>query len=291
LPERLKLWKQSLRSTEAKEYRAEDLYVGDHWHVVRNIAEEARNSELNVRIWVCSAGYGLIQPATPLKAYRATFTRGQDDYVASGFLEEKHTLHGWWAGVCSYRFSTEPNAPRSLSDLAAAFPRTPLVVALSEDYLKAVTEDLSNVKVQPYFHDHLSIVSCGTSQEHPLWKNNLLPCDASLARGLGGTLTSLNVRVARRLLQSLSTANLTIESLAQLARTLDRETRGTEPSRMPQSDSDVARFIGAQLAKFPTTSKTKLLGQFRGNGRACEQKRFGEIYSRVRSGPRAGANG
>jgi hypothetical protein len=290
LAARLKLWKRNLRSATAGEHRADDVYMGDHWSVVRTIPSEARASGLSVQVWICSAGYGLIRPETPIKAYRATFTRGEDDYIASGLIEDERTLNRWWDGVCSYRFATHTNVPRTLSGIADAFPRTPIVVALSADYLKAVADDLAEVLVRPYFRDHLSIVSCGTPQPHAIWKHHLLPCNASLAGGLGGALTSLNARVARRLFQSLDKAELTVESLTKLADSIDRTAGGSTPSGIPRSDNDVACFIRVHLAKFPSTSKTRLLQEFRGKGLACEQQRFGTIYARVRNEASAGIN-
>ena len=289
LASRLKLWKRNLRVSAAGAHRADEVYMGDHWSVVRSIPGEARASGLSVQVWICSAGYGLIRPETPIKAYRATFTRGEDDYIASGLPEDEHALHRWWDGVCSYRFATQTNVPRTISGIAAAFPRTPIVVALSADYLKAVAEDLAAVLVRPYFQDHLSIVSCGTPQPHALWKHHLLPCDATLAAGLGGALTSLNARVARHLFQLLKHTALTVETLTKAAASIDRTDAGITPSRSPRSDNDIAHFIREHLAKFPSTSKTRLLQEFRDQGRACEQKRFGALYTRVRS--EAGMNG
>ena len=289
LETRLKLWKANLRNATAAEHPADNVYIGDHWSIVHAIPTEARQLGLGVKLWVCSAGYGLIRPETPIKAYRATFTRGENDYVASGLIEDQNTLHRWWKGVCSYRFSSQHMAARTISEMAAAFPRTPLVVALSADYLKAVAEDLAAVLVRPYFQDHLSIVSCGTPQPHPIWKHNLLPCDGSLASSLGGTLTSLNARVARRLLYSLDGTEPTVWRLTQLAHSINLCPRTTTPARVPTSDADVARFIQSHLTASPMTSKTRLLREFRGNGLACEQKRFGELYSKVRSRLLAGA--
>ncbi len=183
-----------------------------------------------------------------------------------------------------------PTSPGTVSGIAAAFPRTPILVALSSDYLKAVADDLAEVMVRPYFRDHLSIVSCGTPQPHAIWKHHLLPCNASLAGSLGGALTSLNARVARRLFHSLGKEELTVETLTKLADSIDRTAGGSTPSRIPRSDNEVAHFIRAHLAKFPSTSKTRLLQEFRGKGRACEQKRFGAIYARVRSELSAGMN-
>lgn len=290
LAARLKLWTRNLRATSSEEHRADDVYMGDHWSVVRTIPSEARASGLSVQVWICSAGYGLIRPETPIKAYRATFTRGEEDYIASGLAEDEHTLHRWWDGVCSYRFATPTAFPRTVSGIAAAFPRTPIVVALSADYLKAVADDLAEVMARPYFRDHLSVVSCGSPQPHPIWKHHLLPCNASLAGALGGALTSLNARVARRLFQWLENKELTVESLTKLAESIHRTAGGITPTRTSQCDSEVAHFIRTHLAKVPSTSKTRLLQEFRRNGRACEQQRFGAIYTRVRNEAASGMN-
>lgn len=282
LGSRLMRWRKNLRSAATEDHPANDVYMGDHWSVVRTIPDVARTAGLRVQLWVCSAGYGLIRPETPIKAYQATFARGEDDYIGAGLVEDEHTLHRWWDGVCSYRFPMQADVPRTFAELAAAFPHTPMLVALSADYLNAVAEDLGNVLARPYFHDHLAIVSCGTGQPHATWKNHLLPCDASHAFTLGGALTSLNARIARHLLQSVTRTELTIDALTKVAASMNRSRGKAAPTRIPQTDTDVARFIRNAMAKSSPASKTKLLQQLRKSGQACEQKRFGAIYAQVR---------
>ncbi len=282
LETRLVLWKRNLRSAETAGHRADAVYMGDHWSVVRTIPDVARTAGLRVQLWICSAGYGLIRPDMRIKPYQATFARGEDDYIGAGLPEDEHTLHRWWDGVCAYRFPMDSQAPRTIAGIAATFPRTPILVALSADYLSAVAEDLARVLARPYFHDHLAIVSCGTPQPHATWKRHLLPCDASLACTLGGALTSLNARIARYLVQSVTKTELTIHSLTRVAISMNRSRGTAVPSGIPQSDTNVAAFIRNGLAEFPGASKTRLLQEFRRSGQACEQKRFGAIYARVR---------
>jgi hypothetical protein len=256
--------------------------MGDHWSVVRSIAANAEKSGLIVHTWICSAGYGLIRPATPIKPYRATFTRGEIDYIASGLPNETSILDRWWRGVCAYSFEQKTGEPRSISALAASFPRTPIVVALSADYLKAVTPEMKEILERPYFREYLAIVSCGTRREHSVWKENLLPCDASLAQTLGGALTSLNARVVRRLLQSLNGREPTVQALTEATVAIDRAKTPEVAPRVSKTDADIAGFIRGHLAQSPTCSKTVLLREFRGQGQACEQNRFGKIYTKVR---------
>ena len=92
LPARLKIWKRNLRLAPGGEHRASDVYMGDHWSVVRNIPGEAGKSGLNVRVWICSAGYGLRQAppsqfifARMLSVFSAIFDLAQNAAI--------HRLH------------------------------------------------------------------------------------------------------------------------------------------------------------------------------------------------------
>src|SRR5262249_4598002 len=150
---RLARWQRNLGSAATENHAADAVYMGDHWSVVRTIPDAARTAGLRVQLWICSAGYGLIRPETPIKAYQATFARGEDNYIGAGLQERAHTLQQWWDGVCAYRFPMQGAAPRTIAGIAAAFPRTPMLVALSADYLSAVAGDLAHVLARPYFQD------------------------------------------------------------------------------------------------------------------------------------------
>ena len=69
--------------------------------------------------------------------------------------------------------------------------------------------------------------------------------------------------------------------MSALVRSIERRTDAPAP-RGQQSDAQIARFIESGLRKIPFASKSKLLEDFRAAGKACEQKRFGEIYLRLR---------
>jgi hypothetical protein len=280
MQKRLRTWMERLNTAKADEYPAENLYMGEHWSVVRDIPRDALDQGWRVRLWICSAGYGLIQPSTRIKPYQAAFSPGAKDYVARGSVSHA-TIQNWWAGTCSYAFPREASFPRSLLALAQAFPRTPLVVALSADYLNAVGEDLLGVLQYKFFRRHLSIISCGTRGDHHRWNDNLLPCDGRLSASLGGTLTSLNARIARFLFRFQADAEPSIDHFAALVSSIKIRTKAPVP-RAQQPDAEVARFIQAKLKKTPLASKTRLLEEFRAAGKACEQKRFGELYVQLR---------
>jgi hypothetical protein len=279
---RLQTWKRHLKTVKAEKYPAEDLYMGEHWSVVRHIPSDAKRRGWNVRLWICSAGYGLIRPSTRINSYQVTFAPSTIDSVANG-ARNRGILQTWWRGVCTYKIPGEQTIPRSFADLARKYPRTPLIVALSADYLNAVEEDLDEVLQHAFFQRFLSIISCGTSSRRIHWKNNLLPCDGRMSASLGGTLTSLNARVARFLFESRATTKPSANRMAALVRSIETRTATRKP-RTPQSNRDVIKFISGRLKKSPPTSKTKLLEELRAAGKACEQKRFGELYMRLKQG-------
>ncbi len=284
---RLQTWKKHLSNAREEKYPAVDLYMGEHWSVVRDTPGSAGNRGWDVRLWVCSAGYGLIRPGVRINSYQVTFATGTRDSVTAW---ESNAAQTWWKGVCSYTIPGEKGLPRSLAKLALAYPRTPMIVALSADYLHAVEEDLLAVLSHEYFRRHLAVISCGTKAHSSHWQSNLLPCDGSLSASLGGTFTSLNARVARSLLESPAPPDPTVDYWAGLVRSLERRMI-ERPSRSPQSDAAVSEFIQNALKDIPTASRSKLLAQFRATGKACEQKRFGELFMRMKLGGQAEIHG
>ncbi len=277
MAERLHTWRERLLSVPADRYRADQLYSGDHWAVARGIPSLLSRSGLTIRLWVCSAGYGLISCDSLLKSYQATFAPGSDDYVAVHAKDRTAAARTWWQGVCTVPLIEGEATPRTLAQLAAAHPRTPMLVALSVDYLDALADDLHEVLQRPFFQKHLSIVSCGAVGQRRAWAQNLLPCDGLMSAAVGGALTSINVRIARHLLASLNGSEPTVDRLATLARCIPRA--GTAaPERQPRSDRQVLAFIRKALCRSPAPSRSRLLRECRDAGLACEQGRFAQLY-------------
>src|SRR5437868_12287553 len=84
--ERSGAWISRLQAARSDLTPARDLYCGDHWAVVRSIAQCVPANAPAVRVWVCSAGYGLVTPDSHLAPYDATFTPRQPDSVVPAGL-------------------------------------------------------------------------------------------------------------------------------------------------------------------------------------------------------------
>ena len=74
------------------------LYCGEYWSVVRSLPAVARDSGLTARIWICSAGYGLISPESQICSYSATFSPYERDSVTRGFDADarRSAAQQWW---------------------------------------------------------------------------------------------------------------------------------------------------------------------------------------------------
>src|ERR1035437_3228879 len=81
LSSRVAAWIDALRTETLERIPAEQLYAGDHWQVVRSLRDSVP-SGLQIRTWVCSAGFGLINLETLVCAYAATFSLDHADAIA-----------------------------------------------------------------------------------------------------------------------------------------------------------------------------------------------------------------
>ncbi|WP_344385416.1 hypothetical protein [Streptomyces thermolineatus] len=158
-----------------------------------------------------------------------------------------------------------------ISRIAASAGQALLV--LSETYAQAMYRDL--VKLATTGSDILLI---GGARD--LDGVTRIPADASLRHALGGTLTSLNVRMATSWLE-YCTSGCLITSNAQVSwrAWAAQSARPERYSRTPMTDEAVVSFIKEMKALYPDSSRTGLLRLLRDKGMACEQKRFADLYA------------
>lgn len=280
--ERGRKWLLRLRSTRAEQVAAEELYAGEHWGIARSLAGLTLADRYGVRLWICSAGYGLLSPASRVSGYSATFAAGQPDSVDRGLrgIEPRQARRVWWHLLSQWE-GPEPVNPRSISQLALDQPRFPLLVVISEVYLHALADDLREAVHSLAEPELLSILSAGGSTEDEL-ADHLLPCDARLQSLVGGARHSLNVRVARKVLGELGHKPPTLPVLRDcLARLLASLPMAPPSRRISLADGELKRYITAALRQDSRRRPTPLLQQLRAEGYACEHSRFSDLFQEV----------
>jgi hypothetical protein len=230
-----------------------------------------------VRLWVCSAGYGLIPAEALVRPYAATFSVGSDRVPGGigGAREWWHALTGWEGPV--------PGRPRSIRSLAAGDPSACFLIALSAAYLDACRDDIIAAAGQAADPDTFIVVSAGA--QFPDGDGAaMVPADARLQAVLGGTRQALNARIAAHLLSRRIGSRT--EAMHYMTRLLGEQPTLTRYERKKLSDQEVTEKITDRLAQAPGTSASRLLREFRDAGYACEQQRFAELHRQVMGGRR-----
>lgn len=280
--ERVPAWLSRLRACRGESIPAEGLYAGDSWNVIRSLASGGPGAPA-VRVWVCSAGYGLLSLASKVHPYSATFDRGQPDSVsANGQAGASREASRVWWRLLSEWAGPLPGAPRTIAELAEAHPRSPLLVVASAVYLGAIVDDLRESLGRLSDPDQLSVISAGTTSLEGL-SEHLLPCDARLQRLVGGARASLNARLARLGLSSLRGRRAARSTLRELfSGLLAERMEAPSPRRPALSDTEVKRYLKEALERDPKSRPTPLLRKLRDSGHACEQSRLASLFRAVR---------
>ncbi len=278
--ERVRRWIDRLQEVQVDTVTARDLYAGDHWSVALDLPKVASESGIDARLWVCSAGYGLLPLQSRLKPYSATFASGHADAPTGsiGGPLARARSRAWWNELSRWS-GPAPGNPRSLAELVRRRRHSRLLLVASPPYLNALAEDLEAVMKSDSANSRLLIVSAGADAEGPL-REHVVPADSRLQKRLGGARQSLNARVAREVLRCgvLDSARLR----QRFKNLLARQEELVPYERTPMTDEEVREFIRRELRLNPKAKHSPLLRKLREEGRACEQSRFRSRFQEVK---------
>jgi hypothetical protein len=252
---------------------ARDLYCGEHWAIARALPQLGDCGE-TVRLWTCSAGYGLIPADAIVHPYAATFTAGHADSVQGDPAE-------WWQSLSTWDGPAH-GQPRTIRALAEQDPKAVFIVILSPPYLKACRHDVAGAVTAAADPDRFMLISAGSRKAAGDLAALLLPADARLQSHLGGTRQTLNIRAGHALLKAGIRSRA--EASAYLSGLLAKQPPIMRYDRKKLDDGEVMSLIAASLARSPGVSANRLLREFRDSGYACEQKRFGDLVRRFKEG-------
>ncbi len=279
IAERAKEWIDRLTVNSTPQTLAAELYCGEYWSIARSLPAVAREAGIAARIWICSAGYGLLSPQSKVCSYSATFSPGEPDSATRGFDSESRRVAAqqWWSALAKWS-GPKHTELRSITAIADTYPTVPLLVVASPDYLHAIEQDLVGAVRSLATSSLLLIASAGIKTFGKL-TDHLLPCDARLQSCLGGTRASLNIRIAKRLLQNMGRGPIILEQQkSQLRRLLDKQPAIKHYGRRAMTDEQIRDFIRLESKKNRGASRSLLLRKLRDGGRACEQSRFADLY-------------
>jgi hypothetical protein len=264
---RVRDWTRRLDNESSVRVPAAELYAGEAWDVTRNLVDHATKDSL--ALWICSAGLGLIASDSAMPAYSATFEPSHPDGIPGGTT----ATADWWTALGTWD-GLNPG-PRTLRELALQNSSARLLVVLAPLYLRACRTDLMAAAAELDDDGQLSVISAGTKRDESL-QRYLLPVDARLQAKVGGTMHSLNIRVARALLESGAETHTNMRDL--LTRWLRSQPPLRRFDRHSVDDREVREFVRDRLDNGEGPSHSRLLREFRALGNACEQGRFARLF-------------
>ena len=282
IEERAEQWISLLSSRSTRALPARDLYQGDHWFVSRSLEAEGRLTGLEVKTWICSAGYGLVPLEASLIPYSATFTTENPDAVRRvGAAIGPLALDARWWELLSRWNGPAPEEPRSIKALARREPDTPILVVAAPRYVRAMATDLVAAGQSLTSPNSLCIFSAG-ARSLPQLASSIIPVDARLQNIVGGARFSLNARAARLAIQKALDWGLSSADLrARFEHLLGTQPEILKSGRRRMTDEEVCAYIGNAIREDDGLSHTKLLRQLRTDNGACEQKRFSRLFGQV----------
>jgi len=280
--ERMQEWHARTNRHWNESVRVADLYAGDHWANVRAFG----SSYYAIEVWVCSAGYGLIHFDDRVAPYAATFSRNHPDSVAAHLPESERlsAAENWWKATASKWKTHFGDRPRSLTELMATYPKRSLLVVASDNYMRAIADDLRDGVSHLAASDQLAIVCAGVKNLDGL-DQNLVPCDARMQATLGGARRSLNTRLAARIISESRQPPRATSLKKRYEKILSEQPPIEKYNRQQLSDDEVKAFIRKQLRVSPNSQHSPMLRVLRDCNMACEQKRFANLYREVVGAP------
>ena len=270
----------SMRMSRNSEYlvKAIDLYRGNSWSIIRKLQRDREHGK-KFRLWIISAGHGLIGADTLVAPYAATFVDGHADSVKSS-QPQSTTTGDWWKKLIQWRRQARHKVS-SISDIARSYPDEPMVIAISKEYLTATYDDIVEARKLLPSPDKMVIICTGAKKNGGL-AANFLPCDARFENHFHCCRGDLNAYLLELVLKSHTAPEISAFKLkTRFKRKLDKLPKVKLQNRSRLLDRDLEAFISFNLLD-GGGSHTNLLRLLRSEDCACEQKRFRKLFYRVK---------
>jgi hypothetical protein len=314
IEQRAQLWWDELCSTSDaattdRFEAAHDLYIGHYWSIVRQLPNLSAKQQIETKLWIISAGYGLVSANTLLLPYSATFTRGDVDSVASNSSNARASGSIWWSKLATLKLpqsshsqsvgSSPPEIPnpRSLSELFRRYSSDHFLVLASSDYLAAIQSDLVNGIDHLEDSSRLIIITSKSAPSVDRLKTHIISTDARLicnplcqadcdvhflGRSLHGSIGAILAR--KCLCEVLYHGHTFGQFIIKIGDELKKSPKLFTHRRTQMSKAHLKSFIRSERKIDASASATRLLRKLRESGQACEQKRFRELFDEVVGG-------
>lgn len=184
-----KSWMDNIINNSSSTLPAIKMYKGVYWEVVKKLYN---NPKVN-KIWVISAGYGLINVNDNISSYNIGFKDKSLNSIKLNTLNpSKNVFSEWWDNITNIT----QNKIFQLYD-----PNEIYIIYASYDYMKAIKNDISKIVSKP----NIFIVSPDTKIKQ--FKPYILYTPSNLRYILGGNKMTSSIKVVEYLVNNFDEFN------------------------------------------------------------------------------------
>jgi len=269
LDEIIKIWKDTIRKNKFDKYKTTNLYKGIGWRATLN-TYNFFSDHYEAELYIASAGYGLIHHSTKISSYNATFAPRTLNSIEK-FNQEKTSNIKWWDSINSFQVDSFSNDSY-------------IFVILPHNYLIATQNFIKKLIKQ--HGKRVFIFRANQNEPLSFMQEYTVEFDLRFNSYQTGTLSSLLARAVLWLSKEIIEHNIPFEHhlfQEHIEKTMKNYTQYKMPKREQLSEEKLIKKIENMIANDGIISASKGLKKLRESGIACEQKRFGSLFKKVKS--------
>lgn len=252
---------------------AADYYCGTGFSCARRAAHESKG-----RLYVVSAGLGLVDGSEPVVDYELTVTSGAEGSLANLLRSAGASATEWWASL---------NKASGLVDPLSALVRSHnglALIALPSVYCELVRADLSRLSPSEASRLRIFTSELGARSIPEELQSFVMPYDERLeGTSHAGTRADFPQRSLHHFVSALSGHSVDLRQAREMVEfAMQQSQRPAVRQGGRRTDEEVAELIRANWDRFAGQS-SRLLRFLRDEAQvACEQGRFRNIWATVR---------
>ena len=261
-------WNESIEKSKHQKYLSTELYKGVGWKATIDTYKVLSMYD-KIELYIASAGYGLISYKNKIASYDATFAPRTPNSIDK-FRQDKKSNIEWWDNI--NQFSVENFSKDSF-----------FFIILPHNYLIA-TQNFIKEMIEKY-GKKVFIFRATQNKALPFMQEYTVEFDLRFNSFQTGTLSSLLSRAVLWLSQEIVEYKIPFEHhLFQnhIEEKMKNYTHYKMPKREQISEEELIKKIKNMITNEGITSASKGLKRLRESGIACEQKRFGTLFKKVK---------
>jgi len=268
----LNIWKINTNSTQLSKYKPSDLYKGGSWKATIG-TKKMLLTKFHTKLFIASAGYGLIEDTTEISAYDSTFASSTDSSIRK-FIKNssKQDNIDWWNSINTFELNTFSN-----NDY--------FFIILPYNYLYATQDTIK--KIIEKFKMKVFIFRANKNTLPTFMSTNIINIDSRFNHLKPGVQSDMLQRAVLWLSEEIINKNIPLihtDIQNHIDSTLEKYEKFSMPIREKLSEEILYIKIKSLIQEDNIQSASKGLKAFREMGFACEQKRFGKIFKDIKGG-------